>query len=172
MKVRKNQYKKHDFTKMAIEIKIKINTEFALFSPCQRSNLKWSTSTPTLWQGFQTAGTKNFCSKSTAKCIRSLSQDLALASYSVPKLGLVNRKCNIIRYLGETFNEILVDLTPMLTLCASRLIRPTKSSLLKHQWNFGLRYLELWTRWMNVWNFITMWKCCLPLSQAHLFNQL
>jgi len=29
MKVRKNQYKKHDFTKMAIEIKIKINTEFA-----------------------------------------------------------------------------------------------------------------------------------------------
>ena len=79
--------------------------------------------------------------------------------------GLVSLKCSSTLYLGATFKLSLVLETPMLMLCVSFEIWPTKSSPLKHHCILGFRYLEFHSKWMNVWCFATMWKLHLSFSK-------
>ena len=67
-----------------------------------------------------------------------------LDANSIP--SLVRRKRSRMRYFGATLTLNLVEDTPGLTLDVSKDILPTKSSLEKVQWVWGLRFFEFATK--------------------------
>ncbi len=79
--------------------------------------------------------------------------------------GLVSFRCSSTLYLRATFKLSLVLDTPMLMLCVSLEIWPTKSSPLKHHCILGFRNFEFHNKWIKVWCFATMWKLLLSFSK-------